>query len=121
MKTVFFRIAKWGGVGFAALLALTVVMQIVDPEGMKKAREDNAKAAAARAEKAAASKDATDKVFKHGFVSGYTLAKDGAVKPSGDQVDALARQAAKSLGDEGGLGFKMQWKDGFWAGWNKGD
>lgn len=121
MKKVFLRIAKWGGIGFAALLALTVVMQIVDPEGMKKARDDNAKASAARAEKAAASKEKTDKVFQHGFLTGFTLAKDGAVKPNGDQVDALARKAAKALEDEGGLGFKMQWKDGFWMGWNKGD
>jgi hypothetical protein len=49
------------------------------------------------------------------------MAKSGAVKPTSAQVDAYARQSANALGHKGGLGFKMQWKDGFWVGWSKGD
>jgi len=114
MKSVLLKVAKWGGIAFALLLVLTVIMQVVDPEGMKKAREQNA----ARAEKG---KESTDRIFKHGFTTGFTLAKGGAVKPSSDQVDAMARQAANALKESGGLGFKMAWKDAFWMGWNKGD
>jgi acetylornithine/succinyldiaminopimelate/putrescine aminotransferase len=121
MKKTLIRVAAFGGIAFALLLALTVVMEIVDPEGMKKAREENAAAAEARAEKREAADQKHESIHKHGFVTGYELAKRGAVKPTSAEVDALARKAALSLNDEGGAGFKAQWKDGFWLGWNKGD
>lgn len=125
MKRVLWKFAKWGGVAFAALLALTVVMEVADPEGMKKAREENAKASAERAAKKQAAeadeKKTTDRIFTNGFAKGFSMAKGGAVKPSSDEVDALARRAAQDLGDSGGLGFKMAWKNAFWAGWRKGD
>ena len=64
---------------------------------------------------------AADPVFEHGFRVGYGMAKTGMIKPSGNELDAMARQAAMQIGDRGGLGFKMQWKNAFWAGWSKGD
>jgi hypothetical protein len=121
MKSVLLKVAKWGGIAFALLLLLTVIMQLVDPEGMKKAREENSARAEKRKESAAKGEESTDRIFKHGFTTGFTLAKGGAVKPSSDQVDAMARQAANALKESGGLGFKMAWKDAFWMGWNKGD
>ena len=60
-------------------------------------------------------------VYRHGFQVGITLAKSGMVHPTADELDACARQAAIALREECGLGFKMQWKAGFEAGWRKGD
>jgi hypothetical protein len=60
-------------------------------------------------------------VFDHGFRVGFGMAKAGMVKPTSAQVDAMSRQAALQMGREGGLVFKMPWKDGFWAGWSQGD
>ena len=62
-----------------------------------------------------------DPVYLHGYQVGYTLAKSGMVKPTAEQLDANARQAALALKDPGGLGFKMQWKSGFDHGWRAGD
>lgn len=64
---------------------------------------------------------ATDRIFTHGFTTGFSMARGGAVKPNSDQVDALARRAAAELGESGGMGFKMAWKSAFWTGWNRGD
>lgn len=60
-------------------------------------------------------------VYRHGFQVGITLAKSGMVHPTAEELDAYARQAASELKEEGGLGFKMQWKSGFEAGWRKAD
>jgi hypothetical protein len=62
-----------------------------------------------------------DPVFEHGFRVGFGMAKTGMVKPNSSQLDALSRQAALQMGREGGLVFKMPWKDGFAAGWSQGD
>ena len=121
MKKTLIRIAKWSAIAFAGLLALGVVIQIVDPEGAKRrAEERNAKRAATASEKPAA--EATQsKCFMHGFVLGHTMARDGAKKPTADDVDALARRSRKAL-EEGGSAFNpYEWKDAFWLGWNKGD
>lgn len=64
---------------------------------------------------------AGERIFTHGFTTGFSMAKGGAVKPTGDQVDALSRRAAAELGESGGLGFKMAWKGAFWEGWRRGD
>lgn len=111
------RFIKWAGIAFCILVLLGMVISVVDPEGVKRRAE---KAAAAES-KNAELKKASDKVFQHGFVVGHAMAKSGAVKPSADEVDAMARKSALELGNEGGTGFKMHWKQAFWAGWNKGD
>lgn len=111
------KLVKWAGIAFGVLVLLGMVINVVDPEGVKRRAE---KAAAIEA-KNAESKAASDKVFQHGFVVGHSMAKSGAVKPSSDEVDAMARKSALELGSEGGTGFKMHWKQAFWAGWNKGD
>lgn len=122
------KIGMWIGGGFAVLLALTLVMEVVDPEGMKKSREEAAKMAEERQQRAGerkaeadASKGSQNRVVQHALMTGFLMAKGGAIKPNSEQLDALARRAANELGDEGGLGFKMQWKGAFWMGWNKGD
>lgn len=99
------KIVKWIGISFVVLFCLGLIIQKVDPEGTKRRAQGGP----------------VSKVFAHGFNVGFTLAKSGAVKPTSDEVDAYARQSANALNDEGGMGFKMQWKDGFWAGWNRGD
>jgi hypothetical protein len=63
----------------------------------------------------------SDPIFEHGFRVGYGMAKTGMVKPDGANLDAMARKAALQMGHSGGLGFKMQWKQGFAAGWSQGD
>jgi len=124
MKRILIRCAAAAGIGFALLCALTVALTVLDPEGMKAARERSKAAKAARADQKLAKKsldESGQKIVRHAFTKGYTMAKLGAVKPSSDEVDALARRAANELGDNGGLGFKTQWKSAFWNGWNKGD
>jgi hypothetical protein len=119
-------------VGFAAFIAVMVALgwliSVLDPEGTKRRQQESEayaakKEEAAKAAKAQEEKSATSSefIYKHGFAIGYQMAKNGDVKPGSDQVDAFARKAAKALNDGGGMGFKMVWKDGFWAGWSKGD
>ena len=121
------KIAKWAGIVFAGMLAVSMVMTYLEPEAAKKIREENnAKAAAERLANRKAepkrSKTKNDPCFTHGFMTGFSMATGGAVKPNSDQVDALARRAANELGDSGGVDFnKYNWKTAFWAGWNKGD
>lgn len=125
--------AMW--IGFVGLLAMAALMEVVDPEGMKKIREQraeaaaerkkereqNAQAAAERRKKSDKEKEELDPVYKHGWQVGYTLAKSGMVKPTAEELDAYARKAATHLNEKGGLGFKMQWKSGFDHGWRAGD
>ena len=56
--------------------------------------------------------------FKAGYMTGYSAAAGGAVKPSGAEVDALARgQATKENVPEGE---RTAWKMGFSTGWTFG-
>ena len=56
--------------------------------------------------------------FKSGYIAGYSAAAGGAVKPSGAEVDALARgQATKENVPEGE---RTAWKMGFSTGWTFG-
>jgi hypothetical protein len=94
------KIGMWIGGVFAALLALTIVMEFVDPEGMKKIREESAKAAAERREKQATEK-ATKGSLKGAHVAAglaaIELKNSGAIRPRGDTLNALARRAANEL------------------------
>ena len=59
-----------------------------------------------------------EKGFKAGYMTGYSAAAGGAVKPSGAEVDALARgQATKENVPEGE---RTAWKMGFSTGWTFG-
>ena len=135
MKVVWIVLGAAAGFGVllvVGFVGLVIAMKTLDPEGWEKAGEaarqrtaerkaESAKKEAAEKEQAKNAKEAGDKIFRHGFTAGYALAKGGALKPSSDVVDAYARQAALTLGESGGLGFKTAWKQAFWAGWSKGD
>jgi hypothetical protein len=88
-------------------------MQVVDPEGVKRRREEY------RNQKQA--QPTSDPVFEHGFVVGHEMARKGAIRPTPEELDALARKSANLLGVEGGGGFKRVWCDAFWMGWKKAD
>jgi hypothetical protein len=122
------KIAIWGGIAFAALFMLGIVIQVVDPEGTKQRREASEKAAADRAAKREAEKKKTVSGSKAGSPSGATIAggmvamemaKSGALKPSSAQVEALGRRAATEMdvqqGDRGR--FVREFEHGFWVGW----
>ncbi len=49
-KSWFFKIAKWVGISFVALLCLSAALEVINPEGMKKIRAKNAEEAAEKAE-----------------------------------------------------------------------
>jgi hypothetical protein len=94
------KVGKWVGIAFVALLALGAVMEFVDPEGMKQARERSAQAAAERREKANAEGN------KKGGMKGAHVAaglvaiemkNNGAIRPRGDALNAIARQAANKM------------------------
>jgi hypothetical protein len=94
------KIGMWIGGAFAALLALTVVMEFVDPEGMKKAREQRAKASAEWREKQAAEKAGNGNLKGAHVAAGIAaieLKNSGAIRPRGDVLNALARKAANEL------------------------
>jgi hypothetical protein len=117
------RVLKWGGIFLGCMFVLGMVISIVDPEGTKARREERERNAgqAETTPAAKGGKSGVDPVFDHGFKVGFFLAKSGHKKPDAAEVDAMARKSALELGDSGGMGFKMQWKNGFWMGWNKGD
>jgi hypothetical protein len=97
---LFIKIAKWGGIVFGVLLALAVVMEFVDPEGMKKQREENAKAAAERREKAEIEKGKKGEMKGAHVAAGMVaieMKNNGAIRPRGDTLNALARQAANKM------------------------
>lgn len=124
MKSILLKTAKWTGIVLVGMFVLGVVIGIVDPDGVKRRAEESR---AAREKAATVAKDTPAAAagqsvcFMHGFVLGHNMARDGAVKPTSAQVDALARRSRKAL-EEGGSGYNVyEWKDAFWAGWNKGD
>lgn len=98
----------------AALFAALVIAVVLIGNQSKPPRKAGPKA------KAAVQKE-MDPVFKDGFTVGFMMARTGAKKPSAADVDAMARQSAFRAGSKGELGYKMQWKNGFWMGWNQGD
>lgn len=137
MKLNVLKLAKWTGILFGVVLVFAAVSEVVDPGGAerrmeeKRAKQEQRQAAETAAKKLKQAEEAAarqkekaaeqaDPVFQHGFAVGFTVARSGAVKPTADELDAHARRAAQHLGEQGGMGFKMQWKNGFWAGWSKG-
>lgn len=136
MKLNVLKLAKWTGILFGVALVFAAVSEVVDPGGAERRMQEKqeqraaetaakklkqAEEAAERKKAQAAAQSEVDPVFKHGFAVGFAAARSGSVKPTADQLDAHARRAATHLGEQGGMGFKMQWKNGFWAGWSKGD
>jgi len=113
MKSTLLRLAKLIGAGIALVAGVGFILQIVDPEGVKRRREES------RNEQQ--SQPASDPTFEHGFVVGHEMARKGAIKPTSAELDALARKSANLLGVEGGAGFKRVWCDAFWMGWKKAD
>jgi hypothetical protein len=104
--------AMW--IGFVGLLAMAALMEVVDPEGMKKIREQRAEAAAERKKEreqnTQAAADAREKAKaekpKKGELKGahvaaglvaFEMKNRGAVRPRGDVLNALARQAADKM------------------------
>ena len=114
MKSSLLRLAKIVGIGFALVVGVGFILQVVDPEGVKRRREESRNQQQSQP-------DSTDKVFEHGFVVGHEMARKGAIKPTSAELDALARKSANLLGVEGGGGFKRVWCDAFWMGWKKAD
>ena len=52
------------------------------------------------------------------YAVGKTLSRSGAVKPSGDQVDAMSRRMQTEMGVTSPQGwFRQHFEMGFWQGW----
>jgi hypothetical protein len=109
----------------AALVAFDLGGRAMFPERWK---ELDAKVAADRAarkasQEAAAAKKKADKSPSGATIAGGMLAmemaKAGAVKPTSDQVDALARRSATTMEVEQGdrARFVREFEHGFWVGW----
>ena len=108
------------GCGGLLLMAFGVLAVTGLVAGLLNPPRPNAKKAAKNDAKAK-QEPVSDPILEHGFRVGYGMAKTGMVKPDSAQLDAMARQAALQMGHSGGLGFKMQWKQGFSIGWSQGD
>jgi hypothetical protein len=109
----------------AAMVAFDLVGGAMFPERWK---ELDAKVAADRvarkaSQEAAAAKKKADKSPSGATIAGGMLAMDmakaGAVKPTSDQVDALARKSATKMEVEQGdrARFVREFEHGFWVGW----
>lgn len=109
----------------AAMVAFDLVGRAMFPERWK---ELDAKVAADRvarkaSQEAAAAKKKADKSPSGATIAGGMLAMDmakaGAVKPTSDQVDALARKSATKMEVEQGdrARFVREFEHGFWVGW----
>ena len=72
-------------------------------------------------QKAQPQKTKMNPAFEAGFTVGFLMAKTGELKPSAEQVDAMARKQAFEAGDKGGRAYAFNWKTGFWMGWSSGD
>ena len=108
----FFKIAA---IGFAGLMCLGLLIQFVDPEGVKRRAEERKKVLSAK-------KSVADQPgFTTGFLEGSIRKSKGFKKPSSDDVDALARKAASdnSIPQDQRPAFVGTYKDAFWAGWSR--
>ena len=120
---------KKAGLAIAAVIAAMVAFDLggraMFPQRWK---ELDAKVAAKRAARQAAKDNEAANKKAQGSPSGATiagglaamdLAKAGALKPSSEQVEALARQSASEMKVEQGdrRRFVEEFEHGFWVGW----
>jgi hypothetical protein len=116
------KIAMWAGVVLAVMFVLGVVIQVVDPEGTKRRREESEQRAAERAEKRQAAKAKSSSpsgATIAGGLAAIDLANAGGLKPNAEQVNALARRSATQMEvpqDERSR-FVREFTHGFWVGW----
>lgn len=107
MKTWLKRV----GFFFSVMFALGVIINLVDPEGVKRRRAQQT-----------AKKSVKDEPgFTVGFLEGSVRKSRGFRKPSSDEVDALARQSANENNvpqDERSY-FVGNYTQAFWMGWNR--
>jgi hypothetical protein len=107
---------KIAGLVFAGLMVLGFLIQVVDPEGVKRRAEERKNSKPAK--KASV---ADQPGFTTGFLEGSLRKSKGFKKPSGDDLDAMARRAASDNGVEESKrsAFVGTYKDAFWAGWSR--
>ena len=104
------------GLVLAGLMVLGFLIQIVDPEGVKRRAEERTNRKAAK--KASV---ADQPGFTMGFLEGGLRKTKGFKKPSSDELDALARKAAYENGvdERKRSAFVGTYKDAFWHGWSR--
>jgi preprotein translocase subunit Sss1 len=114
------KLLKIAGLGFAGLfvglMVLGFLIQVVDPEGVKRRAEER------KNRKPAKKASVADQPgFTMGFLEGGLRKTKGFKKPTSDELDALARKAAYENGvDEGKRSaFVGTYKDAFWHGWSR--
>jgi len=110
------KMLKIAGLVFAGLMVLGFLIQVVDPEGVKRRAEERKNSKPAK--KASV---ADQPGFTTGFLEGSLRKSKGFKKPSGDDLDAMARRAASDNGVEESKrsAFVGTYKDAFWAGWSR--
>lgn len=108
------KVGKLVGIGLVALASLAAFMEFADPEGMKqirerraeaaaerkKEREQNAQAAAEAREKAKAEQPKKREIKGAHVAAGLVaieMKNRGAIRPRGDELNALARKAANKM------------------------
>lgn len=106
MKSTFLKLLKWFGIVIGVMVVFGFVLQVVDPEGVKR-----------RAQEARE----TPPGFTFGFLAGSLYKTKGMRKPSSADVDAMARRSADENNIEHG---QRSWYVGnytqaFWMGWNR--
>ena len=110
------KMLKIAGVVFAGLMVLGFLIQVVDPEGVKRRADER------KNRKPAKKASVADQPgFTTGFLEGSLRKSKGFKKPSADDLDAMARRAASDNGVEEGKrsAFVGTYKDAFWAGWSR--
>lgn len=115
---------------FLALMGCGIVIQLTVPKETldrweAEAQERRQKRAEQQAQKPANSNSKDTKTppgFTMGFMTGAMAARDGARKPSADDLDAIARRSAtqNEIAESERGAWIANFKTAFWMGWRKG-
>lgn len=112
---------------FLAFMGCGIVIQLTVPRETldrwkAEAEERRQKQAAAPSQKSGTKGDKSPPGFTMGFLTGAMAARDGARKPSADEVDAVARRSAteNTVADRERGAWIANFKTAFWMGWRKG-
>jgi hypothetical protein len=112
---------------FLAFMACGILIQLTVPKETldrwkAEAEERRQKQAAAPSQKNGTKGDKTPPGFTMGFLTGAMAARDGARKPSADEVDAMARRSAteNTVAERERGAWIANFKTAFWMGWRKG-
>jgi len=107
---------------FLAVMGCGIVIQLTVPKETLDRWKAEAEERRQKREEQQAQKTKTPPGFTMGFMTGAIAARDGARKPSSDDLDAIARRSAtqNEIAESERGAWIANFKTAFWMGWRKG-